>query len=193
MKTVVLFGDSNTWGFVPGSIGQRFPRDVRWPGLLASSLAGEAEVIAEGLSGRTATVERPASEGRNGLPYLLPCLHSHAPVDALVIFLGTNDIGYMRVEEVAGSVGRLVKVARHSEAGPGGASPAILIVAPPPFDGHSFTEAFTDVCDFLGCELLDLADVTRYATVDLDTCHLDAAGHAAVAGAVEERVRALLA
>ena len=31
MKTVVCFGDSNTWGYVPGSGGERFPREVRWP------------------------------------------------------------------------------------------------------------------------------------------------------------------
>jgi lysophospholipase L1-like esterase len=190
VKTVVLFGDSNTWGYVPGGNGERWPREVRWPVQLGGLLGDGWEVIAEGLSGRTATIERPASEGRNGLPYLLPCLHSHAPVDVLVIFLGTNDIGYMSVEEVAGSIGRLVKVARHSEAGPDGASPRILVVAPPPFDGHAFSAAFEDVCGVLGCELIDLAGVTSYAVADLDTCHLDADGHGAVARAVAERLLA---
>ena len=49
-------------------------------------------MIAEGLNGRTATIDSPIAEGRNGLPYLLPCLHSHLPVDSLVIYLGTNDV-----------------------------------------------------------------------------------------------------
>ena len=74
MKTLVCFGDSNTWGYVPGSGGERFPREVRWPVQLQRLLGDEWEVIAEGLDGRTATIERPDSEGRNGLPYLLPCL-----------------------------------------------------------------------------------------------------------------------
>ena len=64
MKTIVLFGDSNTWGYVPGSMGERFPRDVRWPARLASALGDTAEVIAEGLGGRMATIEHPASEAR---------------------------------------------------------------------------------------------------------------------------------
>ena len=83
MKTIVCFGDSNTWGYMPGSDGGRFPRDVRWPARLATALADEAEVIAEGLNGRIATIESPVAEGRNGLPYLVPCLRSHAPVDLL--------------------------------------------------------------------------------------------------------------
>ena len=93
MRTLVCFGDSNTWGYVPGSNGRRFHRDVRWPIRLQHALGDDWEVIAEGLSGRTATLDSPVAEGRNGLPYLVPCLHSHAPVDLLVIFLGTNDVG----------------------------------------------------------------------------------------------------
>ncbi|MDP9285716.1 MAG: hypothetical protein M3P41_12325 [Actinomycetota bacterium] len=85
LKTIVCFGDSNTWGYMPGSDGGRFPRDVRWPARLATALEDEAEVIAEGLNGRSATIESPVAEGRNGLPYLVPCLRSQAPVDLLVI------------------------------------------------------------------------------------------------------------
>jgi len=47
-KTIVCFGDSNTWGYVPGSDGERFGRDVRWPARLATALGGVAEVIPEG-------------------------------------------------------------------------------------------------------------------------------------------------
>ena len=45
------------------------------------------------------------------------------------------------------------------------------------------------VCDRLGCALLDLDGITVYS--ELDGIHLDDAGHAAVATAVEERVRRL--
>jgi hypothetical protein len=84
-----------------------------------------------------------------------------------------------------------VKVARTAEAGPDAGAPRILVVAPPPFDGHEFTAAFAAACEQLGCALLDLAGVTRYAIVGDDTCHLDADGHAAVATAVEEQLRGL--
>jgi lysophospholipase L1-like esterase len=187
LKTIVCFGDSNTWGHIPGSDGQRYSRDVRWPARLGTALAGEAEVISEGLSGRTATIESPVAEGRNGLPYLVPCLRSHAPVDILVIFLGTNDAYWLEPLLVAASIGRLVKAARDAEAGPERGAPEILVVCPPPFGAHELAAAYGEVCDALGCELLDLDGIAPYSPID--GTHLDEAGHIAVANAVEERVR----
>jgi lysophospholipase L1-like esterase len=181
VKTLVCFGDSNTWGYVPGSGGERFPRDARWPVLLQRALGDEWEVIAEGLNGRTATFERADSEGRNGLPYLLPCLLSHAPVDLVVIFLGTNDVNFVDDERIARCVARLVDVVRRCDAAP-------LVVCPPPFDGHALGASFAAELD---CELIDLDGIVAYAAVGDDVEHLDAAGHAAVARAVEERVRRL--
>lgn len=190
MKTIVCFGDSNTWGYVPGSEAERFPPDVRWPVRLAAALAGEAGVVAEGLNGRRATIDSPVVEGRNGLPYLVPCLHSHAPVDLLVIYLGTNDAYWLDADTVAQSVGRLVKVARTAEAGPGVGAPEVLVVCPPPFDGYELGPAFKAVCDGLGCELLDLDGILTYS--ELDAIHLDEMGHAALAAAIEARVRPML-
>ena len=189
-RTVVCFGDSNTWGYVPGSTAERLPREVRWPDRLARALGDGWHVIAEGLNGRTATVERPDSEGRNGLPYLLPCLHSHAPVDLVVIFLGTNDVDFVDDDRVARCIARLVRIARASEAGPGLRPPEVLVVCPPPFDGHRLGPSFAETCAELGCGLLDLDGIAAYT--DFDQEHLDAGGHAAVAAAVEEQVRRLL-
>jgi lysophospholipase L1-like esterase len=189
-STVVLFGDSNTWGYVPGTNGERFPRAVRWPCRLADALGAEWDVIAEGLNGRTATIDSPWSEGRNGLPYLLPCLQSHAPVDVLVIYLGTNDVNPsygLSEQHVARCVGRLVRVARAADAG----DPHILVVCPPPFDGHALGPAYAEMCEELGVELLDLDGIASYDVVGEDVEHLGAEGHAAVAKAVEERLRRL--
>jgi lysophospholipase L1-like esterase len=186
VKTVVLFGDSNTWGYIPGTEKQRYPRDVRWAGRLAAALDGAWEVISEGLNGRTATVDRPDREGANGLPYLVPCLRSHQPVDLVVIYLGTNDINYMDDDTVAQSVERLHKVARNSEAGPQSGAPRVLVVCPPPFAGRELGPSFAEE---VTCDVLDLDGVTSYATVGDDIEHLDEEGHAAVARAVEERVR----
>ncbi len=207
MKTVLCFGDSNTWGYVPGSEGERWPREVRWPVRLQAALGEEWDVIAEGLNGRTATVDSPVAEGRNGLTYLMPCLHSHMPIDLVVIYLGTNDTGdrySLPAEIVAGAVGRLVRVVRASEAGPNFSAPEVLVVCPPPFGRldpeGSFANAgeksrqlgrwFAELCKQLDCELVDLDGVASYS--DLDGIHLDADGQAAVAAAVEEHVRRLL-
>jgi lysophospholipase L1-like esterase len=205
VRTILCFGDSNTWGADPAS-DARFARDVRWPVRLARALGEEWEVIAEGLNGRTATLDSPVADGRNGLTYLLPCLHSHMPLDLVVIYLGTNDASdrySLPAQDVAGAVGRLVRVVRTSEAGPGGAAPMVLVVCPPPFGRldpeGSFAHAgeksrqlgrrFAEVCELLGCELIDLDGIAGYS--DLDGIHLEAEGHAAVAVAVEQRVRAL--
>jgi lysophospholipase L1-like esterase len=187
VKTLVCFGDSNTWGYVPGSNGKRLPRETRWPVRLQATLGDQWEVIAEGLNGRTATIERPDSEGRNGLPYLVPCLLSHAPVDLVVIFLGTNDVNFVDDDRVARCVARLVRVVRTSEAGPEGAAPGVLVVCPPPFAGHALGPS---VAAELDCELLDLDGVASYRVVGDDVEHLDEAGHAAVAAAVAGRIRA---
>jgi lysophospholipase L1-like esterase len=39
MRTILCYGDSNTWGYEPAT-GNRFPEDVRWPGVLAESFSG---------------------------------------------------------------------------------------------------------------------------------------------------------
>jgi lysophospholipase L1-like esterase len=179
MKTLVCFGDSNTWGYIPGSDGERFPREARWPVQLQHLLGDGWEVIAEGLNGRTATIERPDSEGRNGLPYLLPCLHSHAPVDVVVIFLGTNDVNFIDDDRVARCVARLVEIVQRCDAD-------VLVVCPPPFDGHSLGPSFAAELD---CPLLDLDGVAAYPVVNGDVEHLDLDGHAAVAKAIAERLR----
>ena len=177
MKTVVCFGDSNTWGYVPGSNGERFTLEVRWPARLQAALGQEWAVIAEGPSGRTATVERPDSEGRNGLPYLLPCLLSHAPVDALVIFLGTNDVNYVADDRVARCVARLVEIGRRCEVDD------VLAVCPAPFDGHDLEASFRAELD---CEVIV---APPYPVVNGDYEHLDAEGHAQLAAAVERHLR----
>lgn len=51
MKTILCFGDSNTWGYIPGS-GKRYPFGKRWTGQLQNHLGGGFAVVEEGLDGR---------------------------------------------------------------------------------------------------------------------------------------------
>ena len=48
-------------------------------------------VIEEGLCGRTTVFEDEIREGRKGIDTLRVLLESHAPLDEVVIMLGTND------------------------------------------------------------------------------------------------------
>ena len=52
MKTILCFGDSNTWGYDPAA-ASRFPYEKRWPSVLASRLGSAYLVIPEGLNGRS--------------------------------------------------------------------------------------------------------------------------------------------
>lgn len=138
MKTILLFGDSNTHGTLPvpdlGS-SDRYSRDDRWTTRLANLLA-DWEVITEGHPGRT-TVHDDPIEGahRNGLTVLPALLESHQPIDVVLVMLGTNDLKQrfsVNAGDIALSLERLVRVILTSAAGPNGSAPGVLLVAPPP-------------------------------------------------------------
>ena len=90
-RHIVCLGDSNTHGYSPDAPLFRFNEEERWTCLLQQSLGPDYLVLEEGLPGRTTVFEDPVEEGMPALPYLYPCLKSHAPVDLLIIMLGTND------------------------------------------------------------------------------------------------------
>ena len=206
VRTVLCFGDSNTWGTDPAT-GARFPRHVRWPGRLQLALGDEWHVVEEGLGGRTATLDSPLAPGKNGLAYLRPCLDSHAPLDVVVIFLGNNDLAdryALTATDVARAVGRLVVEVRQSQAGIDGRAPHVVLVCPPRVAEVEWEEGwqsapaksavlpirFCAVAAELEVDLVDLSTVTRFS--NLDGIHLDADAHAAVARAVEGALRRLV-
>ena len=65
MRHILCYGDSNTWGYTPGS-GERHAPDVRWTGVLRRRLGEGWEVLEEGMNGRTTVFDNPMSPGRNG-------------------------------------------------------------------------------------------------------------------------------
>ena len=138
MPTIVCYGDSNTWGAVPQpyrGAGGRFARADRWLGVLRASLHG-FEVIEEGLNGRTTCRDDPVEGShKNGARFLQVVLETHAPLDLLIIMLGTNDLKArltMQAGDIADGAGLLVDIARRSTAGPDGVAPAVLLVCPAP-------------------------------------------------------------
>jgi lysophospholipase L1-like esterase len=207
MKTILCFGDSNTWGFVP-ELGTRFPLDIRWPGALQHELGADYRVVEEGLSGRTTVLDNPLVPYRSGRDYLIPCLQSHRPLDLVVIFLGTNDLSDrygLPPLDIARGAATLAGLALRSETGPGNGAPAVLLLGLPrlgrsdalveTMSGAAAKAAELPRCFALAAEeagvpLLDLSKVTAYS--DLDGIHLEAEGHRAVALAVAVAVRELI-
>ena len=154
MKSVVCFGDSNTYGHNPVN-GDRFPESVRWPCLLQNLLGSEFKVIEEGLNGRTTVFDDPNDDWKNGLDYIKGILCTHRPVDYLVIMLGTNDMKTVynaSLDEIAAGLNEIVQRAEKVMDLKQGYVPKILIVSPPeistdvlagPFSG-SFNEVSID-------------------------------------------------
>jgi len=204
VKTILCYGDSNTWGYVPAS-GERFPEDVRWPGVLARELGGGFRVIEEALNGRTTVRDDPVEEDKNGKDYLRPCLESHRPLDLVIVALGVNDLKarfFASASDVADGAGVLVSIAQRSGTAPDGGPPAVLLAAPPPvgrltelaemFAGageksKEFARQYRRVAQKYGCGLLDAGELVRPS--DLDGIHLEAGEHRKLGEAAATRVK----
>ena len=134
MKTILCYGDSNTYGYRPDN-GMRYDEEIRWTGRLASILGREEyRVIEEGCNGRTTVFDDPEDPWKNGLPYLKPCLNTHKPIDIVILMLGSNDLKScfkLSAEEIADGAGKLVETIQGFTADKQGFVPGIVLVSPP--------------------------------------------------------------
>ena len=137
MRTVLCYGDSNTWGAATvARPDDRYAPDERWPGVLRAGLGSGWLVFEEGLGGRTTVSDDPVecNPDKNGARYLPPCLHTHKPLDVMAIMLGTNDLKARfnkTAWEVAQGVGVLVDIVKAAAVGRGGGTPEIIVICPP--------------------------------------------------------------
>lgn len=91
MKQILCFGDSNTYGLIPGT-EERYEWNVRWTSILEERFRKKGyRILEEGLCGRTTVFDDPIREGRRGTEILPTLLESHKPIDIVVLMLGTND------------------------------------------------------------------------------------------------------
>lgn len=208
MRSLLLFGDSNTHGTMPMpdlDFSGRFAREDRWAGRLARLLP-DWEVINEGHPGRT-TVHDDPIEGphRNGMTVLPALLETHRPLDAVLIMLGTNDLKQrfsVNAGDIALSLERIILFIRGFGAGPDGTAPGILLVAPPPiietgcladmFAGGAakslqLTSRIKAVADRTGAAFLDAGDLV--AVSPIDGIHYDAPANEVLATAFAAAVR----
>lgn len=105
MKQILCFGDSNTYGLIPGTANQRYGWGTRWTSILDDKVRTKGyRVIEEGLCGRTTVFDDPFCTERRGTEMLPAILESHRPVDTIVLMLGTNDCKsvYSATPEVIG-------------------------------------------------------------------------------------------
>lgn len=204
LKNILCFGDSNTYGYKPDGSG-RYDFDQRWPGRLELLLGDGYHVIEEGLPGRTTVFGEAAQPHRKGSDYIVPCLLSQLPLDFVIVMLGTNDCKAVfgaGSEEVAAGLKIIVRKIIALTTG----ETRILIVSPihlgdniakpgydPEFDERSrlssigLAAEYRKLAEEKGLDFLDASEFAQASPIDEE--HLDAEGHAALAGAVAEIIK----
>ncbi len=138
-KTILAFGDSNTFGTPPmldrDSNNSRYEEDIRWPMVMQKYLDPYWQVIEEGLPGRTTSLADPEmGDHMNGQIGLKIALASHGPIDLLIIMLGTNDSKIqfgLAAEQIASGLASLLNIAISPDMQRKHDNFDILIITPP--------------------------------------------------------------
>ena len=137
MKSILVYGDSLVWG--RNAINRnRHEYEDRWPNVLGASLEN-VKVWEAGLGGRTTDLDFPGLPGRNGLEYLPVALLQAAPLDLVILALGTNDLfaeAGRKPQDTLNAMRSLVKVTKNlptaqGSSVPNTSPPRVMIVAPP--------------------------------------------------------------
>lgn len=220
MKTILCFGDSNTWGSIASDRptvqpSLRYDEHTRWPCVLGEELGPEYRVVEEGLSGRTTIYSIPSEAYKNGEPYLLPCLLSHRPLDLVIMMLGTNDLRlvyHADYDHLDKGIRRLIEIVQTcSMCGVGAVSPPILLVSPIRIRHPSgrmdffndrggevcierasrYPQTYAAVAREMGCAFLD---ASLYGEPDpADGLHVTRESHLRLGRAVADKVHEILA
>lgn len=224
-RRILVFGDSNTFGLMPlqdGRPRQRYASTARWTGVLRAELGPDVAIVEDGLIGRSIDRDEPSglgggvlrSEHFNGERSLPMAVASQAPLDLVVIMLGTNDVAAKYGREVDDIARSLIKVAREAPrvAGvwlPSSKPPKVLVVTPPPIsadigfppfrqlwpDGAAKSLALRGAlarsADSAGIAVVHAGDVIT--TAGPDGIHLTPENHAALGRHVAIAARRLLA
>ena len=213
-KRILAFGDSNTWGWNPSNTltppFRRWPDEVRWTGVLQALLGDGYEVINEGLNGRTTVWDDPIEEYRCGKQQIVPIMDSQAPLDMVIIFVGTNDLKTrfgVTARDVAEGAGLLTRMALSLVNDYVDLKPKVLLICPPrlgPVSGTCMGPIFggseeksTLMDPFYriaaaqcGVEYLNADEIIKSSL--LDGLHLDADQHQLLGEAVYEKVKKII-
>ena len=149
MKSILCYGDSNTWGFVPGSFGvrERYDRATRWTGRLQQLLdPAHFYVIEEGLNGRTTNLNYTSKPpGFRGTEFFSPIIYTHAPLDLIIIMLGLNDLKKefhdRSSAQITQGIKELIDMALSINFGPGMLKPPPVLIVSIPMPVHTTCEA----------------------------------------------------
>lgn len=212
-KRILVFGDSNTWGWKPDNQAflpiRRWEDEERFTGIMQAELGEGYKIVTEGLNARTTVWEDPIEGDRCGMRHLYPLMDSHAPLDLVIIFLGSNDLKTrfsVTGRDIGQSVGKLAEMARKKEDAYA-EEPKVMVIAPPPLTSpirnsmhaHAFEggeEKSIEMAAHIklwgeaaGAEYMNAGDVI--SSSDTDGLHLDKKAHEILGKAVADRVKAI--
>lgn len=180
MPRVLCFGDSNTWGTVPGE-SRRYDENERWPALLKTALVTEAEVIEEGQQGRTLVHNNPFQGEKSGQRYLRDRLEKYTP-DIVLILLGTNDLKKrfaLCADDVAKSAAHLAEQTQQFKSSSLQKTVKVLLIAPPAVlevgffakmyagaaaKSMQFSKSYAMYAQKIGCAFFDAGSVVTSCT-----------------------------
>ncbi len=210
-RTVLTFGDSNTYGTPPAHARgeyRRFGPESRWPTVMQAALGPKWTLVEDGLPGRTTNRADPVMgahmDGQLGLRI---ALESNGPIDLLIIMLGTNDLQTQHaatVDQIVGGLAGLLAIARSEpyQLRHGGFD--ILLVAPPTvLEQGTFRDtllgaheksrdlpfAIAQLADHWGVAFLDAG--AHIKSSPLDGLHFEAQDHVTLGQAIATKIGAM--
>lgn len=147
MKRILCFGDSNTWGYIPGS-GKRYSENIRWTSLLQNLSGGDFEIIEQGCCNRTCFIDNPDGIEQTGYKILPKYLNTD--FDLIILALGINDIQKFfnpSLDEIKTGLEQLIKIVKlkYKKA-------KILIISPARLSSSNETEYFKNQFDEIAIE-----------------------------------------
>lgn len=217
MKNILIFGDSNTWGYDAASYNEktglvkRMNEQERWPALVRNALGEGYFVIENALNARTNMEEDAYNPLRNGLKSLRVALDANAPLDLVVIQMGCNNLKHafsLTPGMIAYGVEQLVRECQTSYYGY--PVPKVLVIAPSPthpdigkmlfgyvFGPEAYQKSlqlgplYRDMAKRLGCGFVDCAPL-HFELNTLDGLHYSRADHAKLAPEVVRVIREMM-
>ena len=217
MKNILIFGDSNTWGYdvttyMPEiGAGKRMNEKERWPGIVRTMLGEGYLVTEDALNARTSMVDDPWNANRLGINQLKTSLDANAPLDLVVIQMGCNELKHafcLTAGMIGYGIEALVRECKTSYyAYP---VPKVLLIAPAPthpdigkllfgyvFGPDAYKKSLElggickDIAERNGCGFIDCADLD-FELNTIDGLHYSKKDHAKLAPVVYEKIREMI-
>lgn len=203
MKTILCFGDSNTYGFNPKD-GSRYDTNSRWSGIFKQNLKDRFNVIEAGCNNRTCFINNPDGDEQTGTAvigkYLTP------QIDIIIIALGINDLQKFynpSLTEIETGVENLINTAKklNPEAAVIIASPSVIKECilngyfSIQFDRNSIEKSkligniYKNIAEKANCGYVDFNEVAEVS--DIDGLHYDIDNHKKIAKYLTEYINNL--